>query len=87
MADKLPEYPALLVADRPLAEPVFVRDESIPPADAPERSRPYFAALRELAARAAGGRVENHEDTAGAGPVRRRRGHQKSRPRGCASLS
>ncbi len=29
---------------------------SIPPADAPERSRPYFAALRELAARAAGGR-------------------------------
>lgn len=28
----------------------------IPPVDEPERSRPYFAALRELAARGAGGR-------------------------------
>ena len=28
----------------------------IPPADGPERTRPYFAALRELAARSAGGR-------------------------------
>jgi hypothetical protein len=29
----------------------------IPPVDEPERSRPYFAALRELAARGAGGRA------------------------------